>query len=99
LSPVAWIDAGDTGSYNTSGSILSSVTDKAGTYTMSIGDNPTVITNGLNSLNVFDFNGSNQYLQSTLYRPQVSSGNHWAQQKEIMQYHQVVVVQIHGQVN
>jgi hypothetical protein len=45
---------------------------------MSIGGNPTVITNGLNSLNVFDFDGSNEYLQSTLYRPQVSSGNHWA---------------------
>ena len=45
---------------------------------MSIGGNPTVITNGLNSLNVFDFDGSNEYLQSTLSSPQVSSGNHWA---------------------
>ena len=75
---VAWIDASDTSSYTRSGSTLTAVTDKAGTYTMSIGSTPTVITNSLNSLNVFDFNGSNEYLQSTGYRPQVSSGNHWA---------------------
>lgn len=74
---VAWIDASDTSSYTTSGSTLTAVTDKAGTYTMSIGSTPTVVTNGLNSLNVFDFNGSGEYLQSTSYSPQVSSGNHW----------------------
>jgi len=45
---------------------------------MSIGNTPTVVTNSLNNLNVFDFNGANEYLQSTAYRPQVSSGNHWA---------------------
>ena len=75
---VAWIDASDSSSYTTSGSTLTAVTDKAGTYTMSIGSTPTVITNSLNNLNVFDFNGANEYLQSTAYRPQVSSGNHWA---------------------
>jgi len=74
---VAWIDASDTSSYTTSGSTLTAVTDKAGTYTMSIGSTPTVVTNSLNNLNVFDFNGSNEYLQSTSYSPQVSSGNHW----------------------
>ena len=78
LSPVAWIDAGDTNSYNTSGSELTSVTDKSGTYTMDIGGTPTVITNGLNSLNVFSFNGNNEYLQSSTFEQQVSSGNHWA---------------------
>ena len=31
-----------------------------------------------NSLNVFDFDGSGDYLQSTTYEAQVSSGNHWA---------------------
>jgi hypothetical protein len=31
---VAWIDASDTGSYTTAGSTLTSVTDKAGTYTV-----------------------------------------------------------------
>lgn len=75
---VAWIDAADTSSYTRSGSTLTAVTDKAATYTMSIGSTPTVITNSLNNLNVFDFNGANEYLQSTGYRPQVSSGNHWA---------------------
>ena len=74
---VAWIDASDTSSYTTSGSTLTAVTDKAGTYTMSIGSTPTVVTNSLNNLNVFGFNGSNEYLQSTSYSPQVSSGNHW----------------------
>lgn len=75
---VAWIDASDTSSYTTSGSNLTAVTDKAGTYTMSIGNTPTVVTNSLNNLNVFDFNGNGEYLQSTSYSPQVSSGNHWA---------------------
>ena len=74
---VAWIDASDTSSYTTSGSTLTAVTDKAGTYTMSIGNTPTVVTNSLNNLNVFDFNRSNEYLQSTSYSPQVSSSNHW----------------------
>ena len=46
---------------------------------MSIGGNPTVITNSLNSLNVFDFDGSNEYLQSSTYSSQTDgSGNHWA---------------------
>ena len=78
-SVVAWIDASDTTSYTTSGSTLTAVTDKAGTYTMSIGNTPTVVTNGLNSLNVFDFDGSGEYLQSTSYSSQTDgSGNHWA---------------------
>ena len=78
LSPVAWIDAGDTGSYSTSGSVLSSVTDKAGTYTMLIGGTPTVVSGALNSLNVFDFDGSGEYLQSSTYSSQTDgSGNHW----------------------
>jgi len=78
-SVVAWIDASDTSSYTTSGSTLTAVTDKAGTYTMSIGNTPTVVTNGLNSLNVFDFDGSGEYLQSTSYSAQTDgSGNHWA---------------------
>ena len=84
VNAVAWIDASDTSSYTTSGSTLTAVTDKAGTYTvMEIGNTPTVVSNGLNSLNVFDFNGSGEYIQSggtssQTYRPQVSSGNHWA---------------------
>jgi len=78
-SVVAWIDASDTSSYTTSGSFLTAVTDKAGTYTMSIGNTPTVFTNGLNGLNVFDFDGNGEYLQSTSYSAQTDgSGNHWA---------------------
>ena len=44
---------------------------------MTVGGTPTT-TNSQNGLNVFTFNGSNEYLQSTAYRSQVSSGNHWA---------------------
>jgi hypothetical protein len=43
VNTVAWIDASDTGSYTTAGSTLTSVTDKAGTYTMNIGNTPTVV--------------------------------------------------------
>jgi len=78
VSVVAWIDASDTGSYTTAGSTLTSVTDKAGTYTMNIGNTPTVVSGGLNSLNVFDFDGNGEYLQSSTYSNQTSSGNHWA---------------------
>ena len=76
LGPVAWIDAADTSSYTTSGSTLTSVTDKAGTYTMSISNTPTV-PNGPGGLPTFYF-GTNEYLQSTSYEPQVSNGNHWS---------------------
>jgi len=77
ITTVAWIDASDSSNYTTSGTTLTSVTDKSGTYTMTVGGTPTV-GNTQNGLNVFDFNGSNEYLQSTAYRAQVSSGNHWA---------------------
>lgn len=85
INVVAWIDASDTNSYSTAGSTLTSVTDKSGTYSvMGIGGTPTVVSNGLNSLNVFDFDGNGEFIQSdgTLsqtYRPQTDgSGNHWA---------------------
>ena len=78
ITTVAWIDASDTGNYTTSGATLTAVTDKAGTYTMDVGGTPTVISSGLNGLNVFDFSGSSEYLQSNSYESQVSSGNHWA---------------------
>lgn len=79
ISTVAWIDASDFSSYNTSGSTLTSVTDKTGTYNMFVGGTPTVSFGTLNGLNVFDFDGNGEYLQSSnQYKPQVSSGNHWA---------------------
>ena len=76
ITTVAWIDASDSSNYSTSGTTLTSVTDKSGTYTMTVGGTPTV-GNTQNGLNVFTFDGSNEYLQSTAYRAQVSSGNHW----------------------
>ena len=77
ITTVAWIDASDTSNYTTSGSTLTGVTDKSGSYTMSVGGTPTT-SDTLNSLSVFTFDGNNEYLQSTTYEPQVSSGNHWA---------------------
>jgi len=76
ITTVAWIDASDSSSYSTSGATLTSVTDKAGTYTMTVGGTPTV-GNTQNGLNVFTFDGNDEYLQSTTYEAQVSSGNHW----------------------
>ena len=74
---MAWIDASDSSNYTRSGTSLTSVTDKSGTYTLSI--NGDVVTNSStqNGLNVFDFDGSGDYIQSTTYSTQVSSGNHW----------------------
>lgn len=77
ITTVAWIDASDSSNYTTSGATLTSVTDKAGTYTMTVGGTPTT-GNTQNGLNVFDFDGNGEYLQSTTYSTQVSSGNHWA---------------------
>ena len=78
VSVVAWVDASDTSSYTLSGSTLTAVTDKAGTYTLSVGGTPTRVVAGRNGLNTFDFDGNGEYIQSTAYRTQVSSGNHWA---------------------
>ena len=77
ITTTAWIDASDSSNYTNSGTTLTSVTDKSGTYTISVGGTPTV-GNTQNGLNVFDFDGNNEYLQSTTYSAQVSSGNHWA---------------------
>jgi len=78
VNTVAWVDASDTSSYTLSGSTLTAVTDKAGTYTLSVGGTPTRVVAGRNGLNTFDFDGSGEYLQSTASAPQVFSGNHWA---------------------
>lgn len=76
ITTVAWIDASDSSNYSTSGTTLTSVTDKSGTYTMVVGGTPTT-GNTQNGLNVFDFDGS-EYLQSSTNNTQVSNGNHWA---------------------
>ena len=78
VSVVAWVDASDASSYTVSGSTLTAVTDKAGAYTLSVGGTPTRVLAGRNGLNTFDFDGSGEYLQSTTFSTQVSSGNHWA---------------------
>ena len=72
ITTTAWIDASDSSNYSTSGTTLTSVTDKSGTYTVTVGGTPTV-GNTQNGLNVFDFDGNNEYLQSTTYSAQVSS--------------------------
>lgn len=74
----AWIDASDSSSYSRSGTSLLSVTDKAGTYTLNVAGDPETNLSTQNGLNVFDFDGNGDYLQSTTYSSQVSSGNHWA---------------------
>ena len=79
ITPVVWIDASDSENYTTSGTTLTGVTDKAGTYTMNVNNTPTVVSSGLNGLSVFDFDGTNEFIQSTSYESQVDgSGNHWA---------------------
>ena len=78
ITTVAWIDASDSSNYSRSGTSLLSVTDKAGTYTINVGGNPITNSSTQNGLNVFDFDGNSDYLQSTTYSAQVSSGNHWA---------------------
>jgi len=76
ITTAAWLDASDSSSYTTIGSVLNSITDKSGNYTLDVGGTPTT-SSSLNGLTVFDFDGS-EWIQSTSYRPVVSSGNHWA---------------------
>jgi hypothetical protein len=45
---------------------------------MTVAGNPLTNSSTQNGLNVFDFDGNSDYLQSTSYESQVSSGNHWA---------------------
>lgn len=79
IMPVIWVDASDSDNYTTSGTTLLTVTDKTGTYTLNVSQTPTVVSNALNGLSVFDFSGSNEYIQSTTYEQQVDgNGNHWA---------------------
>jgi len=76
-TPDAWFDASDTSSYTLSGSNLTSVTDKAGNFNMSVDGTPTRVTNGLNNKNVWDFGGSESLISSNS-GPYSSGGNHWA---------------------
>jgi len=53
------------------------VTDKSGTFTLTVNGNPQTNMVTQNGLNVFEFDGGDD-LTSTTYEAQVSSGNHWA---------------------
>ena len=77
ITPALWYDASDTSSYTLSGSTLSTVTDKAGNFTPTVNNTPTRVTGGLNSLDVWDFDGSGENI-TTGSGPYASSGNHWA---------------------
>lgn len=83
ITPAYWLDASDTSSYTLSSSTLNTVTDKAGNFTVTIDGTPTRISSSLNSLNVWDFDGSESLITGT--GPYTSSGNHWA--IGVFQYH------------
>ena len=72
------IDASDTSTYTLSANVLSSVTDKSGNFSITVGGNPQRLTAALNGLNVWDFNGN--YDLTTTGEGAVTdvSGNHWA---------------------
>ena len=79
ITPAAWFDAADTSTYATDASnILIVIGDKAGTYNMNIIDSPTVVSNGLNGYNVFDFDGSASLVSDSFEAQVDGSGNHWA---------------------
>ena len=78
ISPVAWFDASDTGSYTNSGGTLTAITDKVGTYNMTIINSPTVVSNGLNGYNVFDFDGTASLISDSFETQVDGNGNHWA---------------------
>jgi len=72
------IDASDASTYTMSGSIVDSITDKSGNFSITIGGNPQREGSALNGLDVWDFNGN--YDLTTTSEEQVTdgSGNHWA---------------------
>ena len=65
ITTVAWIDASDSSNYTRSGTSLTGVTDKAGTFTMTVGGDVVTNSSTQNGLNVFDFDGNGDYIQST----------------------------------
>ena len=83
ITTAYWLDASDTSNYTLSGSTLNTVTDKAGNFTVTIDGTPTRVSGNLNSLNVWDFDGSESLITGS--GPYTSSGNHWA--IGVFQYH------------
>ena len=76
ITPALWLDASDTSNYSESLNELTSITDKAGNFTVTLDGTPTVVSSSLNSLNVWDFNGNESLITNS--GPWSSSGNHWA---------------------
>ena len=76
ITPALWLDASDTTSYTLSGATLNTVTDKASNFSVTIDGTPTRVSNDLNSLNVWDFNGSESLVTNS--GTWANSGNHWA---------------------
>lgn len=74
ISPSGWIDASDASSYNLSGSNLSSLTDKAGNFNMTLDGTPERTTNSLNGLSTFYFNGG-ESIKSSDQDQVASNGN------------------------
>ena len=73
------IDAADTSSYSLSGSNVSSITDKAGNFSITVNGTPNRVSSALNSLNVWDFSGSSEdFTTSDEQNVTDGSGNHWA---------------------
>lgn len=76
-----WIDAMDTSSWTDNGSSypkLSTVTDKAGNATITVGGTPSIST-AMGGKTVFSFEPTNNDdLTTNHFLGQVSSGNHWA---------------------
>jgi len=74
----AWFDASDTGSYTTSGSNVTAVTDKKGNATVTVNGTPNV-SNTLDGKNVWTFAaGSNEDFTTDEFAQVDSAGNHWA---------------------
>ena len=76
-STAVWVDASDTGSYTTSGSNVTAVTDKTGTFTFGVTGTPNVSTT-LDSKNVFTFSSSESIESSNEAAQTDALGNHWA---------------------
>ena len=76
-STAVWVDASDTSSYTTSGSNVTAVTDKTGTFTFGVTGTPNVSTT-LDSKNVFTFSSSESIESSNEAAQTDALGNHWA---------------------
>ena len=65
-----WIDPGDATTLTETGNNLTSIADKSsGGNDMTAGNNPQTGTRTINGVNVIDFAGGTEYLQSTAFQP------------------------------